>query len=1101
MTIIKICFSFPIISCLFLAANAQHLEYSAPFAPSSNWVKQSEQPYRQSICLNGYWQFQPQTLPDQFKEGFDPAPVLHPPDDQQWNKTPIRIPSPWNVNSFGDKNGQGGDFRSYPSYPRSWETIKLGWLRKKFLVPAGWKGRSLQLHFEAIAGDAEIFINGKPAGTHFGIFMPFDIDISSLVEFGKENELRIGIRKASLFDKRSDFGRRTYQAGSFWGQHIAGIWQDVYLVSLPRIRVSDVYISPKLDVDTLLADLTLSNEGDAPKTVRLNGAAYHWLPPANASLPGDSLSTRAALEFPPVTIQVPAHSTVHTALSVKVNGRLRLWSPDSPDLYGLIIKTTADGHMTDSKYTRFGWRQTALRNNQFLLNGQPFVLKGDSWHFLGIPQMTRRYAWAWYKTLRDANLNAVRLHAQPYPPLYLDMADEMGILVLDETAVWASDGGPKLNDPQYWKDSEEQLANQIIRDRNHPSVFGWSISNEVMPIVRGVMHDPTGMKDTLLKYYSDWAGICRKLDPSRPWISADGEDDGEGRLPVYIVHYGGIGAMDRAEKNGKPWGVGESGNAYYATPEQVAETNGPRAYTSFLGRMEGVAAASWKSLMAQRERQAIYRSVFNLVWYGLQPLPLGMKDTTRAPTPDDGIFFTSFEEGRPGVQPERLGPYCTTLNPGYDPSLPMYKTWPLFDAIHDASAEPALTTRWAKPATTNVQSVAVLASPGSKLAASLHRTGVPIGQAEKPNFLFIDGTNPPPADQRDKITQTLAAGGTVMVWGASPARLSDLNALLPAPLTLTSRMATSLDLASADPLTAGLTAGDLYFSELHPPEIMTTGLDGQLVYQSKWLLQAANTDWMKWNKQPEYAKTAMVIRSERETKPAGAALILTTQYGGRLLVTTLPPASRLAKVEKMIRLLLTNMGISLGSGEDAGMPLLKSGDIVRTLYCGTWPIDSLSEGAHQQFIDPAKGESFRANATTDGRTWSLAYNENAGFDLDKMKWNGPSRNAVAYLSFWVSSPRPLDDLLVEPDIPTVGLELAADDATQVWLNGRQVLNNVRTGSIDGGKKIVDKLPLRQGWNHFLIKLIHADRGWQFSGRLISNQPDFLETLTSSLEKP
>ncbi|HXO77234.1 MAG TPA: glycoside hydrolase family 2 TIM barrel-domain containing protein, partial [Puia sp.] len=874
----SVCFFTLLLSALSITGRAQRVEYTAPFAPSADLLNPVELPYRQSLCLNGLWQFEPIALPTGFKEGVDATPVLPPANDHGWDPTPIRIPSPWNVNNFADNKGQGGDFRCYPSYPRSWETIKMGWLRKTFTVPADWKGRLIRLHFEAVAGDAEIVVNGKTVDHHFGIFLPFDVDVTDVVLPGRINELRVGIRKPSLFDKRGAFGRRPYQAGSFWGQHIAGIWQDVDLVALPVTHVSDVYIKPLVDSDRLEVDMAITNDGVAAQRLTINSEVRKWepaaassasasaaaspaavLPLASTPLPSTKLAAAPALKFMPVTVLVPAHTTIHQSLSIEVKGRLQLWSPEDPALYGLIMHThdpatsarltssrgsrthgpssgdsrthgpnsrthgpdstsvkspdtqisnslgsgsdaqlsNSFGSGSDTRYTRFGWRQTKLQNGQFLLNGHPFVLKGDSWHFLGIPQMTRRYAWAWFTAMHDANLNAVRLHAQPYPSFYLDMADEMGILVLDETAVWASDGGPKLDDPLFWQDSKQQLEQQLLRDRNHPAVFGWSVSNEVKPVVRNVLHGPKSMMDTLLSYFSIWAETCRRLDPTRPWISADGEDDGEGRLPVYIVHYGGTETMDRARKSGKPWGVGEAGNAYYATPQQVAETNGSRAYESFLGRMEGVATSSWSSLMAQRQREAVYRSVFNLVWYGLQPLALGMKDTTRPPSPEDGIFFTSFREGQPGVQPERLGPYCTTLNPGYDPSLPLYRTWPLFGAIRDASG----------PAPSDLPPVAAASSGPSRIPSNPSQTSFSATQtspnsaesslnldsatskagqsssnpaqsslnpdpaSSKMALLFIDAANSLPSGSPDRVKHTLSQGGTVMIWGISPSQL------------------------------------------------------------------------------------------------------------------------------------------------------------------------------------------------------------------------------------------------------------------------------------------------------------------------------------------
>jgi hypothetical protein len=1098
----------------------QRQEYAGVFAPSENLVKPLEKPYREDICLNGSWKFQPVQLPAGFKEGVDPTPVLPRIQADAWVKTPIRIPSPWNVNSFADNHGEGGDFRTYPSYPKAWEDIKMGWLKRNFNVPENWRGRHLVLHFEAIAGDAEILVNGKPAGTHFGIFLPFDIDVSSLILPGEQNEIAVGIRKASLFDKRGNYGRRTYQAGSFWGQHIAGIWQDVYIEALPQARVSNIYIKPKVHEYKLEVEVTVINDENKSVDATIGADALQCINRNNHSVDDDpvsltGLAADVSLSIPGVKVKLPAHSETKIVLTANVRGQLKTWLPENPNLYGLVVKTTIDGKIADQKYTRFGWREVTFDGSKILLNGKPIVMKGDSWHFLGIPQMTRRYAVAWFKAMRDANLNTVRLHAQPYPSFYLDVADEMGILVLDETAIWASDGGPKMDDPNFWADTKNHVSELIMRDRNHPSVFGWSVSNEVMPVVTNVMHNPPGVKDTLVKYYGIWAEICHKLDPSRPWVSADGEDDGEGHFPDYVVHYGGPAAMDRGKKSGKPWGVGEAGNAYYGTPEQVAETNGDRAYESFLGRMEGVAADSYKILVNERERDAVYRSVFNLVWYGLKPLPLGLKDTSRLPTLNDGIYFTSFKENQPGVQPERLGPYSSTLNPGYDPSLPIYETWPLFDAIKDAAAEPlAGADKWnvkkaaarvAEPRAA-VKSVKLLAGTGSTLAAELKRAGVPLDKLDKekvPAILFIDGGHPPKAESKLLIEKVLHNGGTVFVWGADTTSLSALNRLLPAPLNVTTRSGSSLLAVVKDSLTTGISNADLYFSELKPAEIVTRGLSGTLVEQSSVLFTVNHTDWLKWNKQAEYAKTAMIVRSERETQPSGVVLIKKHEGNGTLIVTTLPSAPKLAKGEKLIRQILTNAGVPLDMENADDKPLIKDGTIVRELFLGNFAVKSLVDGVESRFVDPNAGEKMHQGVVMNDRTWNPVFNEKGIADISAVKTEGPRNNAVAYLSFWVSSSRSLEDLLIEPNIPIVNMKVSASDAVQVFLNGKMIINNTRTGSYDDGKAKVfaKELPLKQGWNHFLIKLIQVDGKWQFSGQLTSNQPAFLSTLVSALEKP
>ena len=134
-----------------------------------------------------------------------------------------------------------------------------------------------------------------------------------------------------------------------------------------------------------------------------------------------------------------------------------------------------------------------------------------------------------------------------------------------------------------------------------------------------------------------------------------------------------------------------------------------------------------------------------------------------------------------------------------------------------------------------------------------------------------------------------------MVWGANPATLDQLNRLLPARLELTPRTASSLVVPQSSPLTAGLTPESLYFSELNPSTTLPAGLGGPLVTSGTVLLTACSTDWKRWNGQAETDKTAMLLRSEREAKPSGAALVELDRGTGRLLVCALPVAAETPK--------------------------------------------------------------------------------------------------------------------------------------------------------------------------------------------------------------
>jgi hypothetical protein len=1105
--------------CLLVAlfGGAVHMamaatEFHHAFAPTGAYVPAPEQPYRHDLCLNGSWQFQPVALPKNFHEGVDPAPELPLPVASAWETVPMKVPSPWNVNSFADRRGLGGDFRTFPSYPTAWESVEMGWLRRSVDVPADWMGDRVLLHFTAVAGDVRILINGKDAGKGFDIFFPFDVDITNLVVPGQRAEILVGVRKPSLFDVKGKYGRRTYQAGSFWGQHIAGIWQDVDLVGVPPVRVMSTFVQSEVGQKTLKVDVTLRNDSDVDASVNLVGEVHRWTSLAvkegvDAPEPLWKLETPVDLSLATSLVRIPAHQEITVTLQSRVESQLALWSPEQPNLYGLIVDVKSGEHVIDAKYQRFGWREFKFKGSAVELNGKPIVLKGDSWHFLGIPQMTRRYAWAWFSALHDAHGNAVRLHAEPYPEFYLDVADEMGIMVLDETAIWASDGGPKLDSDAFWQDTKIHVAQLVVRDRNHPSVFGWSVCNEVKPVVANVFHGPPEMMQTLYGYYSIWAEIVHRLDPTRQWISADGDGDGGGRLPVNILHYAGPDSMMQAEKLGKPWGVGEAGGAYYATPEQVAKTNGERAYVSFEGRMEGIAVESYQNLLAQRKYDADYRSVFNLVWYGLRPLALGMPDTSRPPALTDGIFFPPFEEGKPGVQPERLGPYSTTLNPGYDPALKPYETWPLFDAIKDANSDPVVKLPWTAEAsgsghsspekTKTVQSIAILSGPNGNLQRQLLSVGVPQSLLHDgtPDLLFIDGRTPPAENARDTMNAVLGKGGTVVVWGVAPKTLSQLNGLLPASLEVTDRQSSSLLPVGASPVTAGLKPSDLYFSESSPQIILDGGLAGPLVQQGTVLLEAANTDWLRWNKEAEYAKTAMVLRSERESKPSGAAIVEIKQRNGRLLLINVPASSPVYKAQLMNRRLLENLGVELGPQVDVGEPFLKNGTLVRTLAAGHFKAEG--NDATTVYVDPVDRAKFRNNERVQDLRWVSLRAGESGFNLNGSPLSGPSDKSVAYLSFWVQSPRSLDNLLIEPNVPKLDLTFESKDAVELFLNGKSIF----AGPARGGNASASGLPLQQGWNHFLVKLVHANGDDSFSARLISSDPAFLDALHSALQKP
>lgn len=895
--------------------SAQKIVYPYVFSPSEGLVNRMEQSYRNEICLNGYWDFQPIDTPKDFIYGKGVAPELPHPRENAWDETRIKIPSPWNVNEFGFSELEGPDHRNYPSYPKEWEKVKMAWMRKHALIPSKWNNQRIKLHFEAVAGMAEVFVNGKKVGENFDLFLPFTFDITDFVTPGEEAEILVGVRSQWLFEDNSTVGRRIVPGGSMWGSTINGIWQDVFLIALPQIYIKNVFVKPLVRENKLQIELTVANTTNHRAKLTLQGIVNEWINLAgkdinSAPVPSWDLG-RQVLQSNSIAINIEALSEKRMAIEIPVdNSSLRFWTPEHPNLYALLLKAKSGDSIVDIKYERFGWREWSFNGTQLLLNGQPRQLKSDSWHFMGIPQMTRRYAWAWYTAIKQMNGNAVRLHAQVYPSFYLDMADEMGICVLDETANWASDGGPKLDSELFFEHSREHLYRFVERDRNHASIFGWSISNENKPVILYVFKRP----DLLPRQKVEWAvwrDIVKKTDPTRPWISSDGEDDGDGVLPVTVGHYGDMNAMKHWQNIGKPWGIGETGMCYYGTPQQVSKINGQRAYESAEGRMEGLANECYNLIKDMRQMGASYTTVFNMVWYALKPLPLGKRDLTSAPSIEDGIYFGPYKEGFPGVQPERLGPYCTTLNPGYDPSLPLYSAWPLYDALRSANAEPESGwCNWAeidtiqflhqkKIRTTPYTAVVYIGKTESPLKNILNQQGVVFSHkpAKKGSTLFIIDA----ADQDSRMP--LLKGKTICdiwLWGVTPSTISRFNL----PLQLDELKRSSFIPEDRSWMT-GMQNDEFYFCESQKTDAAHYTLKGQFVDEGEVLLNACRTDWRRWNQRPEELKTAGLLRSELETTQALPVWV----KNGNIFVSTLTDFTSSEKGFRTLSRILQNAGI------------------------------------------------------------------------------------------------------------------------------------------------------------------------------------------------
>lgn len=1106
----------------FVAIQAQgRVEFAGDFAPAEGFVKPQEKPFRDEVCLNGAWQFQPMAVPADFKRGAGEPPGLPAPKNDGWDATPIKIPSPWNVNTWGCGRNVGAgtehplwpDSVYFPSYPESWDRVEMGWLRRTFRVPTDWKDRRVVLHFEAVAGDCQVLVNGQRAGNHFDKYLPFDMDVTSLVQRDGDNELLVGVRTHSLFEKRSERYpkmRAPYPCGSET-EHLVGIWQDVFLLGLPPVRIEDVFVKPLVASDEFELEFVIRNDSEARQKFSIGGDIHPWI-----NLAGDSPETKWKLHPSVYTlageeITLGAGASAKVQRREKVSGRLKFWTPDSPNLYALVLDVKCDGRSVDSHFTRFGWRQFSIKGRDLLLNGKPIQLTGDFLHPFGPFVLSRSYVRAWYKMIHDFGGNSVRPHAQPMPRHFLDLADEMGIAVLDETAIFGSSIALNFEEPLAWQRFADHYDGLVLRDRNHPSVFGWSFGNELFAIfnLNNVTKDDT---DKWNRQLAELGAQARKLDPTRDWISCDGDEDLRGTLPVWSKHFGHGTPLDRLPDINKPLMVGESGGTYYARPKQLAEFNGARAYENYAGRNEALAIDVYDNIVRMARPRLAYYSASETAWFGVEHLNYGYRDFTNLPGMNDGVFFTKpFAEGKPGIQIERLPPYVSTINPGWDSSLPIYKPLAMFEAEKAALAkggpQPCAwdhkITSAAPPQATapTIEKVAFIGDRNSPLARRLIAIGVPLADGSQ-TFTIIDAATLKDSSLA-QARQALDSGGTALVMtgvGKVP------EGLLPATLELTARTATALVPDTSHPMTASFTLPDLYFAEDGAERfIQTRGIGGPILDGSRVLLRASATDWAQFNNAPEKAKCAAVILDEQLVKPSGAALIERDAGKGKLLICSLDCRAGSRAVETFWRRLFANVGIKLGAPAESVTPAFDEHNaLINALSIGRFAAANLDEAMAKDFA----GES-TVRPVVGGRvgemSWQLVNSPSRDrFVFEQMKQTGPESGAFAvYFSYWIRSPRALDDLLADgPDAPRFTTFCYAAEKCRLFLNGREV-QPARTEPADYRTRYsFENIPLKKGWNQFLVKVgsgqLRGDTPATLAVRFGSTSEDFLRQIESAV---
>jgi len=359
-------------------------------------------------------------------------------------------------------------------------------------------------------------------------------------------------------------------------------------------------------------------------------------------------------------------------------------------------------------------------------------------------------------------------------------------------------------------------------------------------------------------------------------------------------------------------------------------------------------------------------------------------------------------------------------------------------------------------------------------------------------------------DTTAALNRIKSSGGVVMLMLGDGVD----KAGLPAGLVLTARPATALVPDPAHPWTSTFKPSDLYFAEDGAERlIMKHGIGGKLPVNAKILLQASNTDWSLFNEAPEVAKCGAIVLYEKLIKPAGAALVELPWGKGKLVISTLDTRIESSTADEMWRTLFTRAGMKLGDAADGGVAAFdRDGVLVSALAVGRFGAPDLETALAKDFIGEAT--LLPLTGVRSGEiTWQPVTSPSRDrFLLKDLNQAGPSVGAVAtYFSFWIRSPRALDNLLADgPDAPRFTMQSFVSSNCRLLVNGKPQQPS-HTADADYRKLITfDGIPLKKGWNHCLIKVasdsLSDPKPATLAVRISSNRPEYFRQLDSAVER-
>ena len=429
------------------------------FAFESADLKEKENSKR-FLSLNGPWKFNwvkdPKTRPTTFQNvNFD---------DSDW--TTIPVPANWEVEGYDHPIYLDERYpftTTWPDAPTDYNPV--GTYRKEITLDKEFLSENVILHFAGAKSAMYVYINGDYVGYSQGSKLPAEFNITKYLKEGK-NLLALQMFRWSdaSYLESQDFLR------------MSGIERDVYLYTQPKVTVSDYYAYTNLDENY--------TNGIFKNTVSI---ANHSNEPVKRKVSVEVFDGETSKFTDSKVLEIPANDSIQFS-SESIFENVKQWSAEQPNLYTLKIVLKDDTNAKNDQFiTRnVGFKSVEIKNSQVLINGKAIYIRGVNRHEtdpLTGHIVSRESMEKDIQLMKLNNINAVRTSHYPNDPYWLELCDRYGLYVVDEANIeshpLAIDKNTQIGNEMSWLPAHEARTQRMYyRDRNHVSIYSWSLGNE-----------------------------------------------------------------------------------------------------------------------------------------------------------------------------------------------------------------------------------------------------------------------------------------------------------------------------------------------------------------------------------------------------------------------------------------------------------------------------------------------------------------------------------------------------------------------------------------------------------------------------------------------